>query len=78
MSLLCQLICLLCQPKVQILTEKHPDCYCHFIIVAVATNLCFSADKGQLLTRVDLADAPNCALAKGASVAVLGNVVYCL
>ena len=45
-------------------------------VVAMATNLCFSVDKGQLVTRVDLADAPTCALARGASVAILGNVTY--
>lgn len=47
-----------------------------FVVVAMATNLCFSVDKGQLVTRVDLADAPTCALARGASVAILGNVAY--
>ncbi|KAL5256674.1 hypothetical protein ACHWQZ_G011808 [Mnemiopsis leidyi] len=38
----------------------------------IATSLCFSLSDGQLDQRVDLSDAPGCALAKGSSLCSMG------
>ena len=43
---------------------------------ALASNLCFSVDDGQFISRSDLIDAPTCALARGAPVAGLGKYIW--
>ena len=44
-----------------------------FIVSALATNFCFTLKDGQFAQRPDLADAPNCSLARGAPLASLGK-----
>ena len=45
-----------------------------FFLSALATNFCFTIKDGQFAQRPDLADAPNCSLARGAPLASLGKV----
>ncbi len=45
-------------------------------VSALASNLCFSVDDGQFVSRTDLMDAPTCALARGASVLGLAVCNY--
>ena len=44
-----------------------------FLLIALACNLCFSLEDGFCIGRVDLADAPMCALVRGASVSNMGE-----
>ena len=45
--------------------------YC--ICLVLASNLCFNVEDGAFIMRIDLADAPMCALVRGASVSCMGE-----
>ena len=41
-------------------------------ISVLASNLCFNLQDGCFMARVDFADAPMCALVRGASISSMG------